>query len=107
MMEQQNQAKLCDKFVATFDILGRKWNGLIIESLLLAGPQRFKDLATRVEACSDRVLVERLKELERANILERKVGLESSRAIYQLTQRGEAMRPVMQSIHEWADEYNH
>lgn len=39
---------LCDKFIATFDILGRKWNGLIIEVLLNNGPRRFKDLAQAV-----------------------------------------------------------
>lgn len=43
----------------------KKWNGLIIEVLLNEGPQRFKEIAQKVEKCSDRVLVERLKELER------------------------------------------
>ncbi|SCB87817.1 hypothetical protein GA0061075_1058 [Weissella hellenica] len=43
-----SENKLCDKFVATFEILGRKWNGMIIETLLVNGPRRFKDLAESV-----------------------------------------------------------
>ena len=82
---------LCDKFIATFDILGRKWNGLIIEVLT---------------KCSDRVLVERLKELEAAGIVERRTYEDSSLIEYALTERGESMRPMMAAIHEWSDNWN-
>lgn len=97
---------LCDKFIATFDILGRKWNGLIIEVLLNDGPRRFKDLAQAVTKCSDRVLVERLKELEAAGIVERRTYEDSSLIEYALTERGESMRPMMATIHEWSDNWN-
>lgn len=97
---------LCDKFIATFDILGRKWNGLIIEVLLNNGPRRFKDLAQAVTKCSDRVLVERLKELEAAGIVQRRTYEDSSLIEYALTERGESMRPMMAAIHEWSDNWN-
>jgi len=102
--EQTNQ--LCNKFVATFDILGRKWNGLIIEALLNDGPRRFKDLAQAVTKCSDRVLVERLKELETAGIVERRTYDDSTLIEYALTARGESMRDMMLAIHEWSDNWN-
>ena len=104
--EIKTAASLCPKFIATFEILGRKWNGMIVEALLIDGPKRFKDLAAAIETCSDRVLVERLKELEEANIIERTPVSDSSRRAYQLTERGEAMRPMMSAIHTWADQYN-
>jgi DNA-binding HxlR family transcriptional regulator len=92
--------------MATFDVLGRKWNGLIIEVLLNEGPRRFKDLATAVTKCSDRVLVERLKELESEGIVERRTYKDSSLIEYALTDRGESMRDMMSSIHHWSDKWN-
>ena len=61
---QSQQVALCPKFQHTFEILGKKWNGLILEVLLNNGNSRFKDIAQLIPRCSDRVLVERLKELE-------------------------------------------
>lgn len=97
--------KLCNKFVTTFDLLGRKWNGLIIKSLLNNGVMRFKDLAKMVEKCSDRVLVERLKELEAAGIINRLTYEDSALIEYALTEKGEAMRTMMEEIHAWANEW--
>ena len=97
--------KLCDKFVATFEILGRKWNGMIIETLLVNGPRRFKDLAQSVSKCVDRVLVERVKELEAADIVERRTYDDSALIEYALTARGESMRDMMTAIHEWSDKW--
>ncbi|CAH0416353.1 HTH-type transcriptional regulator YodB [Periweissella fabaria] len=102
-METKEDTKLCPKFMKTFEILGRKWNGLIIEVLLNNGPSRFKDLTGAVCTCSDRVLVERLKELEEG-LVERRTYVDSALIEYALTERGEAMRPLMDEIHEWADE---
>jgi len=100
-----NNDKLCNKFIKTFELLGRKWNGLIIKSLLNNGVMRFKDLAKMVEKCSDRVLVERLKELEAAGIINRVTYEDSALIEYTLTEKGEAMGPMMTSIHEWANDW--
>lgn len=104
-IEAEN-VKLCDKFVATFEILGRKWNGLIIEALLNNGAMRFKDLSQTVVKCSDRVLVERLKELEANDLVERRTYDESALIEYALTKKGESMREMMQVVHDWSDEWN-
>ncbi|WP_230098306.1 winged helix-turn-helix transcriptional regulator [Periweissella ghanensis] len=100
----KEDGKLCPKFMKTFEILGRKWNGLIIEVLLSNGPSRFKDLTGAVCTCSDRVLVERLKELEEEGLVERRTYVDSALIEYALTERGEAMRPLMDEIHRWADQ---
>lgn len=94
---------LCPKFTRTFVILGKKWNGMILETLLQNGPSRFKDIAGAVSKCSDRVLVERLKELEAAGLVDRLTHAESSLIEYALTAKGAALQPVMAAAHTWGD----
>jgi DNA-binding HxlR family transcriptional regulator len=89
-----------------FSILGKKWNGEIIDILLNANePLRFKELAGEVKACSQKVLTERLKELEAIGIIERITIENSNRVNYLLTDKGQAMNGFMNSINSWADEY--
>ncbi|MGX5377048.1 winged helix-turn-helix transcriptional regulator [Ligilactobacillus sp. LYQ135] len=102
--DYESQFNLCPKFQKTFSILGRKWNGLILEVLISEGPQRFKEISEKVSKCSDRVLVERLKELEEEKLVE-KVPSNTCRNMYQLTPRGEDLKAVMDSIHDWADKW--
>ncbi|WP_407929195.1 winged helix-turn-helix transcriptional regulator [Agrilactobacillus fermenti] len=102
---QKKQIELCPRFQKTFSILGKKWNGLIIDVLVENGTLRFRDLAHSIEKCSDRVLVERLKELERENIVSRVSFYDSNLVEYHLTEKGKALAPVMASVHAWADEY--
>lgn len=101
----EEEFTLCPKFEQTFNILGRKWNGLIIEVLLNEGSLRFKDLVASIEKCSDRVLVERLRELEQDGIVERKTSTTSSLIEYGLTDKGEELRPVMDAVHSWGDKW--
>ncbi|GAX07747.1 MAG TPA: transcriptional regulator [Lactobacillus sp.] len=97
--------ELCPKFEWTFSILGKKWNGLIIDVLLNLGPQRFKDIANKVSRCSDRVLVERLKELESDGIVMRKTYRNSALIEYALTEKGQDLANVMRSIHGWSEKW--
>lgn len=96
---------MCPKFAKIFSILGKKWNGLIIEALLKNGTQRFKQLAGMVPTCSDRVLVERLRELESEGFVERVTYPHAALIEYRLTERGASLAPVMGAIHTWADEW--
>ncbi|ATO44029.1 helix-turn-helix transcriptional regulator [Loigolactobacillus coryniformis] len=100
---QTKQFQLCPKFQKTFTILGKKWNGLIVDVLLEEGTQRFKDLAQKVPKCSDRVLVERLKELELEGIVERRTYADSALIEYALTEQGQDLKQVMDAVHGWAD----
>ncbi|MHA8138386.1 winged helix-turn-helix transcriptional regulator [Lactobacillaceae bacterium Scapto_B20] len=96
---------LCPKFQKTFEILGKKWNGLIIETLLNKGPLRFKNISKSIDRCSDRVLVERLKELETDGIVVRNTFEDSSLIQYELTAKGQDLRPIMDSVHNWGDKW--
>ena len=103
---EEQQYILCPKFEKTFEILGKKWNGLIIDVLIDEGPQRFVELANKIPDVSDRVLVERLKELEEKDILERKVLCdEKNRIEYTLTKKGLELKPVMDEIQSWGEKW--
>lgn len=103
---ENQQFILCPKFEKTFEILGKKWNGLIIDVLIAEGTQRFVEIANKIPDVSDRVLVERLKELEEKEILERKVKCEEKNRIeYGLTDKGLALKPVMEEIQTWGEKW--
>jgi DNA-binding HxlR family transcriptional regulator len=99
------QKEICPKFERTFSILGKKWMGLIID-VLLEGPQRFKNIAAAIPNVSDRVLVERLKELEQEGLVLRTVDPTAAmRVAYSLTKKGTDLKDVMKAVQVWADEW--
>lgn len=96
---------LCPRFEEAFALLGKRWTGVIIETLL-AGRCRFSDILSAVPHLSDRMLSERLRELEQAGIVERCVYPESPvRIEYHLTEKGKGLAPVMEAVHQWADQW--
>ncbi|WP_163653672.1 helix-turn-helix domain-containing protein [Listeria sp. PSOL-1] len=97
--------KVCPKFESAFQLLGKRWTGLII-SVLLTGPKRFKQVAAEIPQMSDRVLAERLKELEELNIVIRHVYPETPvRIEYDLTEKGRDLKEVMEQVQRWADKW--
>jgi DNA-binding HxlR family transcriptional regulator len=97
--------QMCPKYEGAMNILGKRWTGLIIHVLLL-GAVRFKDIREMVPHMSDKMLSERLKELEELGILERKVFPETPvRIEYHLTEKGKDLRPVIESIHAWGQKW--
>lgn len=97
--------ELCGNLVDAFAIIGKKWNGIIISTLCSDAKMRFRDLANAIEPCSDRVLVERLRELESAGIVDRFQQPDCKTVRYSLTEKGQALKPVMQQVHVWADQW--
>lgn len=99
---KEESPSICPKFEHTFTILGKKWNGLIIEALL-DSPLRFKDIVKRIPGISDRVLVERLKSLEEECLIERtKVNGSNG---YSLTEKGYELKSVMSEVQSWANDW--
>ncbi|MFE5317399.1 winged helix-turn-helix transcriptional regulator [Paenibacillus sp. NPDC056579] len=97
--------QLCPKFEAAFELLGKRWTGLIIQSLL-HGPRRFKDISEMIPGMSDRMLAERFKELEAAGIINRHVYPETPvRIEYELTDKGKALQPVMVAVGQWGEQW--
>ncbi|KEO81362.1 winged helix-turn-helix transcriptional regulator [Tumebacillus flagellatus] len=96
---------LCPKFETAFNLLGKRWNGLIIRALM-EGPSRFKEISDLIPGMSDRMLAERFKELEAAGILIRRVFPETPvRIEYELTDKGRALEPIMNEVQHWADKW--
>ncbi len=71
--------------------------------MLLEGPLRFSEVKTLVPDLSDRLLSERMKELEAEGIVERHViDAMPVRVEYRLTEKGEALEPAVRSLKVWA-----
>src|SRR4051812_5605521 len=104
-MSAKEQTHLCPKYEYAMGLLGKRWSGLIIRALM-DGPCRFNELLSIVERVSDRVLTERLRELESAGLVERAVYPESPvRIEYSLSEKGRAMESVLNAVQAWADEW--
>jgi DNA-binding HxlR family transcriptional regulator len=91
----------CPYFHHAIEVLGRRWAGAILHTLQEAGPCPFGVLRASVPGLSDRLLVERLAELESEKIVAR-VESADSRTVYTLTERGHALRPVFDALSQWA-----
>ncbi|MGD6794932.1 winged helix-turn-helix transcriptional regulator [Metabacillus indicus] len=99
------ESNLCPKMEKAFGFLGKRWTGLIVH-VLLDGPKRFKDLTDTIPSISQKMLVERLKELESAGIVERVVIPDTPvKVTYQLTEMGYSLEKVMIEVKEWADKF--
>src|SRR2546429_6999262 len=96
---------MCPRYEQAIQLLGKRWTGLILDTLM-SGPRRFCELTSTVEGLSDRVLSDRLREMESAGIIERVVYPQIPvRVEYRLTEKGRDLRPVVQSIHVWAQQW--
>ncbi|OIJ27461.1 winged helix-turn-helix transcriptional regulator [Nocardioides luteus] len=85
-----------------FDVLGKRWTGLIID-LLLQRPARYNELVRAIPQLTKRVLTQRLAELQAAGLVARDVDEGPPLAVtYRLTSRGEALRPAMDALRVWA-----
>lgn len=98
--------QLCPRFEAAFEFLGKRWTGLIIQSLL-SGPKRFSDLQDIIPNLSARMLTERFKELEEQGIILRTVYPEMPvRIEYKLTEKGKDLEKAMDEIQKWAEKWS-
>lgn len=97
--------KVCPRFHKAIELLGKRWAGAIVRALM-DGPRRFTELLGAVPGLHDRLLSERLKELEAEGIVERRIYPETPvRIEYQLTAKGRDLHRVMAEIHRWADRW--
>ncbi len=104
--------KLCPKYERAVSIIGKRWTPLIIR-VLLDRPRRFgeindiihiRDRNEKDQKLSDRVLSERLKELEDEGIVQRNVYPETPvRITYSLTPKGRDLQRVIEELQRWGD----
>lgn len=84
------------------ELVGKRWTGAIL-IVLLDGPAHFSEFRGLVPDISDRLLSERLKELEAEGIVERRV-IDGSpvRVEYAMTVKGHALEPSVRALKTWA-----
>ncbi len=96
---------MCPKYESAAELLGKKWTGLIIR-VLLGGPKRFKEIKEQIPEMSDKMLTDRMKELEQLEVVKRNVYPEMPvRIEYELTEKGRGLEPVILSIQHWGEEW--
>lgn len=83
------------------DVIGERWALLVVRELLL-GPKRFSDLARGLPGISQNVLSQRLRELADDDVVaRRRLGPPVSGPVYELTERGRALRPALAELGRW------
>jgi DNA-binding HxlR family transcriptional regulator len=99
------RSECCQLYHRAVELVGKRWTGAIL-LVLLDGPLRFSEIRHLVPDLSDRLLSERLKELEAEDIVERRV-LDGSpvRVEYALTRKGTALEPAVRALKAWANNW--
>jgi DNA-binding HxlR family transcriptional regulator len=97
----------CPNFHDAVELVGRRWTGAILYVLLESRrSMRFSEIAHAVPDLSDRLLSERMKELEKRGIVERRVaGTSPVRVEYELTERGRELDAALTELKRWADRW--
>jgi DNA-binding HxlR family transcriptional regulator len=96
---------LCGRFHQASELIGRRWTGAIIY-VLLRTRCRFATLRAAIPDITDRMLSERLQELEQEGIVERTVVPETPVKVeYSLTKKGRALVTAIDAIADWAEKW--
>jgi len=82
----------------SLELLGGKWKPVILAHLK-EGPLRYGELRRLITRLSDKVLTERLADLQRQKLVVREGG--QGAGTYRLSPRGESLRPLLQSLYDW------
>src|ERR671916_3239120 len=100
------RAACCSLYHQAIELIGKRWSGAIL-LVLMDGSLHFSEIRDLVPDISDRLLSERLKELESEGIVERRV-IDGApvRVEYSLTEKGTALEPVVRSLKSWAHEWH-
>ncbi|MGV1047441.1 MAG: winged helix-turn-helix transcriptional regulator [Solirubrobacterales bacterium] len=98
---------VCPHFHAAIELIGKRWTGAIL-CALTERPMRFGELGKVVPGLSDRLLSQRLRELEEEGLVEREVEAGSPvRVTYSLTAVGRQLDPAIKELQIWARRWKH
>ena len=95
----------CNLYHQAVELVGKRWTGAIL-LVLMDGPLRFSEIRGAVDDLSDRLLSERLKELESEGMVERRV-IDGApvRVEYALTDKGRSLEPAVRALKAWANDW--
>ena len=96
---------VCPHFHAAIELIGKRWTGAIV-CALTERPMRFGELGKAVPGLSDRLLSQRLRELEEEGLVGREVEAGTPvRVTYSLTPIGEQLGPSIRELRSWAKQW--
>ena len=105
MSQRIEQNKLCVQVEECYHLIGKKWMGLIIHTLM-EEPKRFSEIQAFIPDLSKRVLNERIKELEDCGIILRNVITDRPvRTEYSLTKKGTELGKSLRALEAWAEKW--
>jgi len=94
--------EVCPNFHEAIELIGKRWTGAIV-CALTERPMRFGELGKAVPGLSDRLLSQRLRELEDEGLVQREVEAGTpTRVTYSLTATGEGLGPAIRELKAWA-----
>ena len=104
-MSETHPIALCPRFHRAVELIGKRWTGAILR-ILLGGRTRFNAIAAAIPDMSDRMLAERLRELEHEGLIERIVVPDTPvRVEYELTEKGRALDEAFCALARWAEKF--
>lgn len=107
MIPDEGPGGCCPQYHQAVELIGRRWTGAIVAVLLGEdGPLRFTEVRAAVPGLSDRVLSQRLRELEAEHLVEREVHAGPPvRVAYALTDKGRDLAPVVRALERWGQRW--
>ncbi len=86
----------------TLDLVGDRWTLIVVRDMMFFGKERFEEFLASPEEISTNILTSRLRQLEAAGLVERKLySTRPRRTSYHLTETGKSLRPVLKTIAVW------
>jgi DNA-binding HxlR family transcriptional regulator len=93
---------VCARFHAAIELLGARWSGAVLRAMF-TGSHRFAEIRAAIPGINDVMLTRRLRELEDAGLVRRRVMATSPVHVeYHLTAMGEQTRPVLDAVIAWS-----
>lgn len=98
-------AGCCPLYHQAIELIGKRWTGAILQTLM-AGPLRFSEISAAIPDLSDRLLSQRMKELEARGLVAREVSPGPPvRVRYELTAMAHELAPALSEIEAWAQRW--
>ncbi len=103
--EEKPLTGFCPRYHHAVELIGRRWSGAILR-VLISGPRRFHELLSAIPGLSDRLLSERLRELEAEKIdIRRVLPGPPVKVQYELTEAGHDLEVAVRAIASWAEKW--
>jgi DNA-binding HxlR family transcriptional regulator len=101
-VQRETPGAVCPHFHHAIELIGKRWTGAIV-CALNERSMRYGELGKAIPGLSDRLLSQRLRELEEEGLVEREVEAGTPvRVVYSLTEAGRQLDPVLSELKSWA-----